>query len=286
MYDKSTIYQHLIDAKNTGKTCVLATVIAVKGSTSARMGDKAVVENGTISGWIGGGCSQGVVKKVAAQLLEKNERNIIDAKIIRVCPKNEFVASVECYPSQCPSEGSIDILLEAIANDPRILLYGATPIAQSAARHINNLSYRLNWYTEVNDIDVENVEVKQAKQQAKVAIIATQGQGDVIALMHSLSQDIDHVLVICSEKKSAVLLRKLKEQGVSDNQINKVIPHAGLDIGASTPAEIALSVVAQSVLLIRKNTAKIIDASTAKVTVSQKPDLTTNMPVKSSCCGG
>lgn len=286
MYDKSDVYQRLIDARNTGETCVLATVIAIKGSTSARMGDKAIVENGMINGWIGGGCSQGVVKKVAAQLLEKSEQNSADVKIIRVCPKNEFVASVECYPSSCPSEGSIDILLEAIANDPQVLLYGETPIAESVSRYIGNLSYRLDWHTQPENINKSVPPKQSTKSQAKVAIVATQGQGDVAALLHSLSQEVDHVLFICSEKKSVAILQRLKEQGVSDIQMNKIIAHAGLDIGAATPAEVALATVAQAVLLIRKNTANIIEKSTAKLTVSREPNLAESAPVKSSCCGG
>lgn len=286
MYDKSDVYQRLIDAKNTGETCVLATVISIKGSTSARMGDKAIVENGVINGWVGGGCAQGVVKKVAAQLLIKNENNNLDAKIIRVCPENEFVASVECYPSSCPSEGTIDILLEAIANDPQVLLYGETPVAQSASRYIENLSYHLNWYAKPEAI-TEQVSLKTStKSQAKVAIVATQGQGDIAALQHSLSQDVDHVLFICSEKKSIAILQRLKDQGINDAHLNKIITHAGLDIGASTAAEIALATIAQAVLLIRKNTANIIEKSTAKLTVSSEPNLAESAPVKSSCCGG
>ncbi len=283
MHDKSDVYQRLINAKNTGQTCVLATVIAIKGSTAARMGDKAVVENGIINGWIGGGCSQGVVKKVAEQLLEQKT---IGAKIIRVCPKNEFIASVECYPSHCPSEGSVDILLEAIANDPKVLLYGETPIAQSTARYIENLSYRIDWHESSNDIQLQASQEKIQKSQANIAIVATQGQGDVAALMHSFSQNVDHILFICSEKKSIVLFQKLKEKGITDVQMNKVISHPGLDIGASTPAEIALAVVAQAILLIRKNTAIIIEKSTAKLTLSSEPDLSKSDPIKSSCCGG
>ena len=286
MYDKSDVYQRLIDAKNTGKTCVLATIIAVKGSTAAKIGDKAVVENGVINGWIGGGCAQGVVKKVAAQLLIKNENNNLDAKIIRVCPKSEFVASVECYPSQCPSEGSVDLLLEAIANDPEILLYGETPVAQSSALYIENLSYRLHWHQKPSNIKQQESQERSSKSQASIAIIATQGQGDVTALQHSLSQDVDHVLFICSEKKSVAILQRLKDQGINDAQINKIITHAGLDIGASTAAEIALATIAQAVLLIRKNTANIIEKSTAKLTVSREPNLAESAPVKSSCCGG
>ena len=286
MHDKSDVYQRLINAKNKGKTCVLATIIAVKGSTAARIGDKAIVEDGIINGWIGGGCSQGVVKKVATQLLVKESKNTANAKIIRVCPRDEFIESVECYPSHCPSEGSVDILMEAIANDPEVILYGETPIAQSTAIYIENLSYRLNWHTKPNNITQQESQQKLSKSQARIAIIATQGQGDVAALLHSFSQEVDHILLICSEKKNIALLQQLKKQGISEIQIGKIIAHAGLDIGASTPPEIALATVAQAVLLIRTNTENIIEKSTAKLTVSSEPNLTNKTPVKSSCCGG
>jgi xanthine dehydrogenase accessory factor len=282
MYDKSEIYQKLINAKKTGKTCVLATVIAVKGSSSARIGDLAIVENGVINGWVGGGCSQGVVKKVAAQLLERKAQN---AKIIRVCPEDEFVPSVECYPSTCPSEGSVDLLLETIANDPIVFLYGETPIAQSVARYVENLSYHLDWTKKAGNLDDKAPLNSSSKPQAKIAVIATQGQGDINALLHSLSQYVDHVLVICSEKKSVALLQKLKEKGINNTLLNRVITHAGLDIGACTPTEVALAVMAQAVSLIRKNNEKIIEKSIAKVTVSKEPKLVEGVPVKSSCCG-
>lgn len=252
MQDQRELYQMLVNSVSAGKNCVLATVVAVKGSAASNVGDKAIVENDTLKGWIGGGCCQGIVLAQAGQLLASFNHQGVGARLIRVCPRADFVAEVECYESHCPSEGSVDILLECVGQAPKILLYGNTPIAEHIATNIQNLSYHLQWVRDMKELQLE-IGDQGSKQdtEVQVAIVTTQGNGDIVALQHALQSKTVQILLVCSLKKSAALLDQLKQQGTDQLALDRIISHAGIEIGATNAAEIALSLVAQTVSLIR-----------------------------------
>lgn len=240
MPNNSLIYGQIIEAINSQTPCMLASVIYTENSTSATVGDKALISNdGGISGWIGGGCCQRIVKDIAPQLLKENS-----SCVIRVCPEQAFVDNMRCYPSHCPSEGTVDIFLEPIANQRSVYLYGNTPIAQSIARYSDELSIHLEW-RQLPDQYAQNT----SNSNANVAIVATQGQGDLAALKQVLADEVEYVLLIASRKKATALKEKLQQSGVNEKAINKIIAPAGIDIGATSGPEIALSVMAKIVSL-------------------------------------
>ncbi len=295
MQDQRELYQMLVNSVSAGKACVLATVVAVKGSAASKVGDKAIVENETIKGWIGGGCCQGIVLAQARQLQANFNHQTADARLIRVCPRADFVAEVECYESHCPSEGSIDILLECIGHAPKILLYGNTPIAESIAVNAQNLSYQLQWLRDFKESQFEKGDRERAPDtKAQVAIVATQGKGDTDALQHALQSKAGRILLVCSLKKSAALLDQLKQQGVEQQALDRIISHAGVEIGAANAAEIALSLMAQTVSLIRTPQAVIRTEQAGKPlaeerlsTEPEKGELTERVlsfDTSSSCC--
>ena len=83
-------------------------------------------------------------------------------------------------------------------------------------------------------------------------VVATQGQGDRVALKAALSLQADHVAFVGSSRKFASLAEKLREDGVAADDIARVKAPAGLDIGAVTPEEIALSILAELVGIRRR----------------------------------
>ena len=152
---------------------------------------------------------------------------------------------MHCYPSHCPSEGTVDIFLEPIANQQVVLLYGNTPIAQSIARYSDELNINLEWRQFSDDFS-QNM----SNSRANITIIATQGVGDFTALGQALADKAEHILLIASSKKAQALKDKLKKSGICSKAVDKIIAPAGIDIGASTSPEIALSVMAKVVSLI------------------------------------
>lgn len=265
MLNNQCIYTQLVEAIHSHSPHMLASVIYTENSTSARVGDKALINaNGDIKGWIGGGCCQSVVQSIAPKLLKDNTQCVI-----RICPEHEFVDGRVCYPSTCPSEGTIDIFLEPIANQQALRLYGSTPIAQSIVNYSKELNLRIDW----RELVVPN---SRSISPTNIAVIATQGKGDFEALAQALDDKIEHVLFVASGKKTLVLKQKLVASGICSHAVERIIAPAGIDIGATSGAEIALSIMAKVVSL--KN-------NTLYSTPEEKVEVIATSP-SSSCCGG
>ncbi len=102
--------------KGDGQPFALATVIRTEDATAAKAGAKAVVRaDGTVVGWIGGGCTLGAVRKTAAQVLSDGQ-----ARLVRIRPKERLAqepveAGVELHKSACPSGGTVEVFVEPMA---------------------------------------------------------------------------------------------------------------------------------------------------------------------------
>lgn len=277
MPNNRLIYSQLTAAIESQTPCVLASVIYTANSTSATVGDKAILTtDGKMTGWVGGGCCQSVVKKMASHVLADNQ-----SRVIRICPENEYIDTMRCYPSHCPSEGTVDIFLEPIANQPAIHLYGNTPTAQSITTYSNELSIPVIWrqlpetYVQAQADNPENIPANDIH----IAIVATQGQNDIAALQHALSHNAQHILLIASHKKTTALKAELNSLGACATAVQHIMAPAGIDIGAVSGPEIALSIMANVVSLRRQQTLP------ASQHVSQPlPKSSSKAPAK-SCCG-
>ena len=269
------VYRQLMSAMNSNTPCVLATVVHAEQSTSATIGGKAVISReGILSGWIGGGCCQSVVKKLATKILENNQ-----AMLIRVAPEKNFIADRHCFLSSCPSEGIVDLFLEPIANKPSMLLYGDSQAAASLRSYAEELGIHLHQPVKPYDsvIDVS---------QPLVAIVATMGQGDMAALQHAIRLNTAHILFIASHKKAMSLKQRLSDQGVAEAVLQRIIAPAGLEIRAESGAEIALSVMANAVSLQK---AGAVEPTTCEGDVDElRGSINTKVPEstgRGSCCG-
>ena len=117
------------------------------------------------------------------------------------------------------------------------MIFGTSPVATALIA----LARGFDW--DVTQPD-ETYQPKETNRR-RVIVVATQGQGDLTALKQSLSPPSDHVAFVGSRKKYATLATKLADAGIPKTQIDAVEAPAGLDIGAVTPEEIALSILAK-----------------------------------------
>jgi len=136
----------------------------------------------------------------------------------------------------CPSRGSVDIFIEPCLPIPLLTVVGNSPVATALAAQAPNY----HW-------DIKNVVGDSAAHRRHAIVIATQGQGDLDALSAALSVAPDFVAFVGSQRKFAVLAEKLRAKGIAEEAIARVKAPAGLDIGAVTPEEIALSILAELV---------------------------------------
>ncbi|MPZ12136.1 MAG: XdhC /CoxI family-like protein [Kiloniellaceae bacterium] len=245
---------------------VLATVVRTVAATSAKAGTKAVVTaNGEIHGWVGGGCARGAVRRAAVEALESGE-----ARLISVQPQEDLDAGgvaagevrggVEFHRSACPSGGTLDIFVEPMLPRPQLLVCGASPVARAIADLAGRSGFAVTVAALAEDQDsfpaadqrIAGFELPPDSPAERFIVVATQGKRDGEALRAALSAEAPYVAFVGSRRKAASLTARLREQGFPAEKIARLRSPAGLDIGAITPEEIALSIIAEVVELRRR----------------------------------
>lgn len=228
-----------------------ATIVHTEGATAAKAGAKAVVTSGgELIGWIGGGCLRGAVLRAARQVMDA-----ATPKLIRIRPKEDIASpkdadGVELYPSGCPSKGKADVFIEPVLPKPPLIVIGASQIAHAVA----DLGSCLNLRIVATDADLAALQPpleRQAGIERGFIIIATQGAGDLAALKAALATNARYVSFVGSASKVQTLRGRLTADGVPEASLSRLRAPAGLDIGAKTPAEIAISILAEIIQVHR-----------------------------------
>lgn len=213
---------------------VRATVVRAQHPTSAHAGDTALVlANGDIDGFLGGTCVEASVREYGLQTLSKHE-----PLLLRVVPgepsRTREEGAVE-VSNPCLSGGAVEIFLEPQMPAPRVVVVGATPVAQA-----------LGALGAILDLDMELSDGATAEPRADDAalIVASQGRDEEPALEAALRLGVPYVALVASRTRGAAVLASLD---VDDGQRARVHSPAGLLLGGRTPAEIALSILAELV---------------------------------------
>jgi xanthine dehydrogenase accessory factor len=206
---------------------VVATVVRAAKPTSVRPGDSALVfGDGTIEGFVGGVCAQESVRLQAARALETGE-----ATLLRLLPglamtgRDPLDSGLIVSHNPCLSGGALEIFLDPQPVAPRIAIVGDTPIARALAAIARAAEYDVG----------EDVQAGDA-----ALAVASHGEGEEAALTAALEADVSYIALVASPKRGAAVLASLDEPVRS-----RVHTPAGLDIGARTPADIAISILAE-----------------------------------------
>jgi xanthine dehydrogenase accessory factor len=211
---------------------VRATVVRAQSPTSSHPGDTALVHaDGEIEGFVGGTCAEASVREYSLRALATNEPLLL--RIVPGEPSSEYEEGAITVANPCLSGGAMEIFLEPQNPLPRVLVVGATPIAQAFAALGGPL-----------DIDVELTDGASAAPRPDDAalIVASHGRDEELALTAALRAEVPYVALVASKKRGAAVLASLD---VDDDQRARVHSPAGLSIGARTPGEIALSILAE-----------------------------------------
>ena len=246
--------------KEGGKPYVLATVVACKPPTSAKAGAKAIVQpDGSFYGWVGGSCAQPLVTQESLNALQDGEARLV---LLAPDPKDVDVGlkGTVLIPMTCQSEGTLAIYLEPWLPKPELVVIGQSPMARGLVALGDRLGFRVSacdpsatsdMFPEAANLVNELGDIKGRIGPRSYVVAATMGHYDEEALEAALSGQASYVGMVASPRRGGAVIDYLRGKGVPSEALDRVKYPAGLDIGAETPEEIALSILTEIVQQMR-----------------------------------
>src|SRR6202790_232071 len=253
--------------KAAEETFVLATVVRTVSVTAAKAGAKAIIRpDGTIvAGWIGGGCARGAVLRAAREALADGE-----PRMVSVQPEN-LLAELGVKPGEnrdgvrfaenmCPSKGTMDIFVEPVLPHPSLVVLGVSPVALSLAAQARQLGYHVTLAAPAADLPavpdadmlIDGYALGKLNEARRFVVVSTQGKGDEAALRTAVATDAAYHAFVGSRRKRAALREKLVAEGIDTSAIDRIKAPRGLDLGAITPEETAMSILDEMTTLRRR----------------------------------
>jgi xanthine dehydrogenase accessory factor len=273
----SDILDRVSSLKARGEPFALATVVRTVSVTAAKAGAKAIIlPDGSVSeGWIGGGCARAAVLKAARESLADGRARLVSVEppdVLRakgVAPGEEREGT-RFANNMCPSQGTMDIFVEPVLPRPEIVVCGSSPVAVALADLGRRLGFAVTACAPAAEQDAFQ-EVDQRiegyalpeRDGARFVVVSTQGRGDEAALKAALAAETDYVAFVGSRRKAAALAAKLQTEGIDPERIARMKAPAGLDLGAITPEEIALSILSEIVARYRREIRGVATGSPA-----------------------
>lgn len=268
-----TFHDRVAALRREGRPFATATVVGRRAPVSAHLGDRAIVHaDGRMEGFIGGACSREIVRKQALECLRAGH-----ARLVSIRPdaaKASGDAEHVTVPMTCVSEGAVDVYVEPSLPPRRLIVVGSTPVAEALTRaglalecdvvrvveaaeradvepQAGTLGFRLE------SLDALGSIVSESNGEA-AAVVVTQGHYDEQALEAILRAGAAYVGLVASRRRGAAVKELLEESGVPD--VASIRSPAGLDLGARTAPEVALSILAE---IVRERPAQTLDAEQA-----------------------
>ena len=218
---------------------VHATVVRAQQPTSAHAGDEAILlADGTIEGFVGGQCAQNSVRKAALGALQVGE-----SVLLRVLPDGDVhfpEAPGACVVvNPCLSGGALEIFLVPEVPAPLVRICGSTPIADALAAICTSVGYDVRRDVDVSAADFSDV---------TAVVIASHGGPEAETIGAALDAGVGYIGLVASRVRGGAILAGL---GRAEAELARVHTPVGLAIGARTPPEIAVSILAEVIAAIR-----------------------------------
>jgi xanthine dehydrogenase accessory factor len=244
-----------------GQSFATATVVGRQPPVSAHLGDRAIVyADGRMEGFIGGACSREIVRRQALEAMRARKPRLVSIRPGGSPPETPDPEHL-FVPMTCVSEGAVDVYIEPSVRPRRIVVVGDTPVADALARAGAALDYDVVQVVEERELPDRTAaaapagvtvaplsaleRVLKAAGGEAAAVVASQGHYDEQALETILRTGAAYVGLVASRKRGATVRRWLEEQSVPG--VDALSNPAGLDLGARTPPEVALSILAEIV---------------------------------------
>ena len=243
---------------SAGRAYATAVVVRAAPPTSARAGDRAVISDaGVIYGWVGGSCSEPTVLREARAALEDGR-----PRLVQITPDAERTANERSemivVAMRCFSGGTLEVFVEPYFAKPMLVVCGNSPIAQSLVVLGDHLGYRVTVFDRTDRPPLQGATktVRSASElevdERTAVVIASHGHFDAESLEAVLPLGPAYVGLVSSHRRFEAVKARLVERGLTDAALSVVRAPAGLDIGAKTAPEVAMSILVELTQLARK----------------------------------
>jgi xanthine dehydrogenase accessory factor len=222
-----------------GTPFVWATVVRAQRPTSAKPGDSALVlADGQVDGFVGGDCAESTVRAQALEVLATAE-----PRLVRITPSPDDVGvgdDVVTVYNPCLSGGSLEIFLEPAVPLPVVAVFGHAPIATALLRAHRLFGQQVLQLEKPDDPLPPGV---------RALVVASHGNDEQPVLEAALRADVPYIGLVASRRRGPSVLDSLD---VDEQMRSRVRTPAGIDIGARTAPEVALSILAEIVAVLRE----------------------------------
>jgi xanthine dehydrogenase accessory factor len=261
------MFARAAELEAVGRPFVVATVVAVRRPTSARPGASGIVHpDGTIEGWVGGSCAQPVVVREALRAMVDGQPRLLRLSKDLPAEGRRGDGIVELVMT-CHSGGTLEIYVEPHLPAPVLWVAGTTPIAGALVALGSAAGWRVSVFDPVADPAafpgaervVVGTDLRETDPDAAPAVvIATQGVWDEEATAAALSRNAAYVGLVASPTRAGVVRAWLRDEArIPDDRLAALRAPAGLDLGAETAEEVAVSILAELVQ-VRRGTAAFV----------------------------
>ncbi len=253
------IYEEVVRLRRLGQKCALATIVQVNGSIPSYESAKLLVrEDGSMLGTVGGGCVEAEVWNAAREVMETE----------RPRQMNFSLGQDAAYDNGLICGGQLSVFVEPVVPQPRVFIFGAGHISKSISKVavlagfssavIDNREAFANRerFPEADEVyaeEYEEVFPKLPIRDTSYVVIVTRGhRDDMRVLRWAVETNAKYIAMIGSKRKVINVAKQLEKEGVPRPALERVHAPMGLNIGAITPEEIAISVAAEMIAVRRK----------------------------------
>lgn len=252
------VYQELVNAIAKGERAVLATIISSHGSTPRKAGAKMLIkEDGSFVGTIGGGGTEYKVVQKVGEVVKSGKPQIV-----------RFDLSGKDGTLQMICGGQMEVFLEPILNAETVYLFGAGHVAQCTATMAKMLGFDvvvIDPRPEYNNSDRFPDADSRITEDWKEAFSRLNIEENSYVVIHTIGSVVDekclefalttpakYIGMLGSKRKAIEIKKNLQEKGLPQEKLDKVHSPMGLDIGAESPEEIAVAIMAEMTQMRRR----------------------------------
>jgi xanthine dehydrogenase accessory factor len=240
---------------------VLALVVRRQPASSSQAGDMALITAaGVFHGWLGGSCTQPTVVREAKRALAEGEPRLV---VLAPDPELERRPGITVFPMTCNSGGTVEIYLEPVLPASRLVVFGVSPTARALARLGKAMGYSIVAVDPAAEPDLfpgadqvvtdlgRAPRLYALSKGPRFAVVATLGERDEEAIRDALAMSPDYLGVVASRRRFAQIRDTLLAEGAKAAALDAIRNPAGVNIGATAPEEIALSILAEIIEMRR-----------------------------------